>query len=455
MTDGTAFSRPRTLGLFDTTCIVIGSIVGVGIFFSPGKVAALVPTPGLVLAAWAIAGVLALAGALAFAELGRRRTGHGAQHQVLRDAFGPLVGFIFVFCNSTAVQAGSIGIIGMICARNLGMALAPGKLSGTEELWIAVGLIAAIGMTNLAGLRWGARVQNLTVIGKVASLLAIAALAAWYANSAEGRDAAALHAAETAPETALTPMAGIVAALVPAFFAYGGWQSALWMSGEVKEPERNLPRAVLLGTCLVVVIYLIANAAYLALLGHQGVASSRTLAADAVAVVYPTIGARIVAGAVAVSAFGVMNAQLLGGPRLIAALASDGLLPRVFAQRADARAPSGAIVLLMGISITLLLIAGEKGLEKLTTGVVAVDGLFFALTALAIYFIKPVGKPLPLAGIAAAVFIVGELALLYGSTLDKETRIASLIGAGWVVGACVLYFVFRNTLGKKARPMDG
>lgn len=428
----------RTLGAFDATCVVIGAIIGVGIFFSPSRVAALAPEPWVVLAVWGLAGVLALAGALAFAELGRRRSGHGAQYQVLRDAFGPSAGFVFVFCNATAVQAGAIGIIAMICADNLAAAVSPsagGGLSPGASLALTLSLIAAVTVANLAGVRWGSTVQNVTVVAKVAALLTIVGLAALAPRVVPTND--------TAPTGALPAGQALLAGLVAAFFAYGGWQHALWVSGEVRRPRRNVPLSILAGTGVVVVVYVSVNAAYLALLGHGGVASSRTLAADAVAAVWPETGRRMVAASVAVSAFGVLNAQFLSGPRLIAGMAAShrGLI--ALARRSRAGAPVAAILLLTLAATGLTLAAGRGGIDRLLTGVVVVDGVFFALTAAAVFVLAPVSRPLPLARSAACLFIVGELGLLTGAMLDPATLSASLIGLGWIAGGLVLYGAMR------------
>jgi APA family basic amino acid/polyamine antiporter len=421
----------RSLGPFDAGCVVVGAIIGVGIFFTPSKVASLVPSPALALAAWGLAGMLALAGALAFAEIGRRRTGQAAQYHALREAFGPLTGFLFVFCNATAVQTGAIGIIAVICAANLGAIVTPEPLSLSWSMGLACGLIGLVTLANLAGVRWGSRVQNLTVIAKVGALAAIAALAAF-----APRQSAADH---STPAAALSPIAGLLAALVPAFFAYGGWQHALWISGEIREPARNLPRAILLGTLTVVVVYVGANAAYLSLLGHGGVAASKALAADAVAIAFPETGRRFVAAAVALSAFGVLNAQLLSGPRLIAGMADDGRFFPAFSRRSARQVPAPAILLLSIAAVLLLAAVGANGIDRLLTGVVVIDGVFFAATAFALFRLPTAGRSLPFAKIAAGIFIVGELALLTGSTLDPATRSASIIGLAWIAAAALLY----------------
>jgi len=440
----TAHVPPRTLGLFDAICVVIGAIIGVGIFFSPGKVAAIAQTPGLALAGWALAGAIAMCGALAFAELGRRRNGPGAQYEVLRDAYGragPFAGFIFVFCNATFVQVGAIAVISVICARNLAIAVNRPDLSDGLLTIMGATLIALITAINIIGVRFGTLVQNATVIGKIFALLAVVALAIFASPLPP------IAAATTPPTTGQLGIATtLMACLVPAFFAYGGWQQALWIAGEVKDPRRKLPIAILVGTAIVVAVYLLANWAYLSLLGIEKVSVSKSIAADAVATVFPAWGGRAIAAAVTVSAFGVLNAQLLTGPRLIQALAADGRFWRTFATvNPSTRTPVAAIALLGGLAAAILLAAGQDRVDQISAGVVVVDGISFILTAAAVFALRTNEKPLPGAYLAAALFILGEIGLVIGAHADAASRQAAWIGFGWMAAAAVLYLtVFRR-----------
>ncbi|MBL9032782.1 MAG: amino acid permease [Phycisphaerae bacterium] len=433
----------RVLGPFDATCIVIGAIIGVGIFFNPAKVAAPVETPTLALACWGLGGLLALCGALAFAELGRRYHASGAQYEVLRDAAGPLPAFLYVFCNATAIQAGAIAVIAVVCAQNL--AIAAGVPGSPLVVPAGVALIVALVVANVAGVRWGSRIQNLTVVAKLLTLLAIIAIAL---TLAPARPATA----PAPPPSALPGVLGVLAGLVHTFFAYGGFQHALWIGGEVRDPRRNVPRAIVVGVLIVVAVYVLANWAYLRLLGHDGVAGSKGLAAEAVGAAWPGAG-RVVAGAVALSAFGVLNAQLLSGPRLVYGMARDGRFFRPFAAlHPRFGTPVAAIVLLGVMAVALLLAAGFGGVDKLTTGVVFIDGVFFALTAASVLILRArrawpqaQGRAVPGATAAAAVFFVGELGLLTGAYLDPSTRSAAFIGVGWIVVAAGVYLVrFRS-----------
>lgn len=447
----------RVLSTFDAACIVIGAIVGVGIFFSPGQVAARVSSPTLALVAWSVGGVLALCGAMAFAELGRRYIASGAQYEALRDAWGPLPAFVFVFCNATAIQAGAIGIIAIICANNLGAALGysgASEMGGVAKLVVASALIVSLTLANVAGVKFGATIQGFSVVSKIAALLAVIGIAAW----AKGSGTFPTPESEP-PPSAMPGALGIMAALVPAFFAYGGWQHALWIAGEVKSPEKTLPRAIIGGVIVVVIVYVGANWAYLTMLGHEATATSKAIAADSVARAFPGWGARAVAAAVTISAFGVLNAQLLSGPRLIYGMARDGKFFAPFARLSAGGTPIASILLLGFSGLALLLLAGFDRVDKLTTGVVFIDGVFFALTAAALLkpgFIPRGHVPLKLARVAAGVFVLGELALLTGAMMDKSTYSAAWIGIVWIVLAGGLYLVrFRGAEANQNESSNG
>lgn len=439
----------RRLNAAETTFIVIGAIIGVGIFFTPTQVARLAGSPELALAAWAVGGLIAICGALTFASLGSIYHGVGAQYEVLRDAYGPMAGFLFVFCNATAVQAGATAIIALLCADYLSIAV----LGSSTEEWVkqllAAGLIAGLVAANILGVRASAGIQAATVIIKIGLLLVIAALAVL-----SGPAAAATGASSgLANPPSADPVAWILfSAVVPALFSYGGWQHALWISGEVARPRRNLPLGILIGTGVVVVVYLVANWAYFHLLGYDGVAGSKALAAEAVATAWPAWGSRIVAACVAISAFGVLNAQLLSGPRLIQRLAHEGNFFSIFKHLLPGRGtPAAAIALLGALALVLLFAAGRDAIDRLTTGVVLVDALFFALTGLAVFALyrrrlRGNGSWLRMGWpIAPALFVLGELGLIAGAYRDEDTRGAAYIGVIWVVVAVVLYLqVFRR-----------
>ncbi len=441
----------RVLGTFDASCIVIGAIIGVGIFFSPGSVVRATGDGTLALIAWAVAGVMALCGALVFAELGSRFNASGAQYEILRGTYGRLLAFAYVFCNATAIQAGAVAIIAAICVQNIARAVGVAEPTGITMVIQSSILILGVMGANIAGVKIGSAIQNFTVIAKVLTLLLVTGLAITTSGAGGG--------AETLlPEPqGRSAVSLVMSALAPAFFAFGGWQHALWISGEVKNPVKTLPRAIFGGVVVVVIVYLLANWSYLHLLGERGVHESKALAADAVGKVWPEYGARFIAGAVALSAFGVLNAQLLSGPRLVHRMATEGQFFGVFARLNGAKTPWAAIMLIALIAIGLL--AGIRtidGIDTLCNGVVFIDGIFFGLTAISLLVIRArekragqtaAGSPsgifrVPLYPIIPLVFIVGELALIAGTYLSESMRNAAWIGAGWIVMAVVLYMIF-------------
>src|SRR5262245_6151808 len=230
-------SLKQVLGLVDATCVVVGAIIGVGIFFNPRDVAHITGSAGAAMAAWIVGGVIALLGAIVFAELGRMRPVAGGQYHVLRDAYGRPPAFLFVFYNLTAVQAGGVAIISIVCAQNLGVALHGAAPSETWTLGMATVLSWLLVAVNVIGVRSGAGLQNATVVLKLVTLGAIVLLAALIEPGTP-----AVAQAGTSPMTFSSLFAGVTLTL----FAYGGWQQSMWMAGEVKDAARTLPKAIVL-----------------------------------------------------------------------------------------------------------------------------------------------------------------------------------------------------------------
>lgn len=443
-----AVELPRVLGLWDAICVVVGAIIGVGIFFTPKDVANVTGSATSALIAWGVGGLVALLGAITFAALGRLRPLAGGQYHVLRDAYGPAPAFLFVFCNLTAVQAGAVAIIAIICAQNLGVALHGGDPSSGYVLTLATLMTWALVAVNVIGVRPGARVQDATVVAKLFTLGALVVVALFLdAGSSSPRSAGATPT----PLTFSTLFAGVTLTL----FAYGGWQQALWVAGEVVDARRTVPRAILVGVAIVVAAYLGANWAYLHLLGFAGVQSAGALAADAFSVASPGLGRRIAAAAVAISALGVLNAQFLTGPRLTWAMARDGQFFAPFARlHSRFSTPAAAILLLGALSTALLLGLGLDRTDMLTTGVVVVDAAFFALTGLALPLLRrrvaATERGPAWLDFAAVAFAVLELLAITGSVLTKDVRVVALTGLAWIGAAAVVWLLFFR--GRRTSP---
>jgi len=444
----------RALGLFSATCVVIGAIIGVGIFFTPKNVALLVGSGELALVTWTLGGVLALLGGLSFAELGGLYPRTAGQYEILRDAYGAPLAFLYVFCNASAIQSGSIAIISIISAQNLGVLVLGEPPRSTSVLVIAVTMIVGLMVANAVGVCWGATVQNVTVLAKLATLLLLVALAFWSSPVAD------LSATARVSSEDRNVLGRLFAGLVPVLFSFGGWQKALWVGGEIRDPARNVPRAIVVGVLCVVAVYLAANWAYLQLLGYEGVIVSQALAAEAVSRIWPRVGGNLVAGAVAFSAFGVLNAQLLTGPRLVCGMARDGRFFSIFGGvHSNLRTPLNAIALLGGMGLIMLLAAGEQGVDQILTGVVMIDSGFFLLTGLAVIVlrcrrpgdVRPVR--VPLYPVVPILFALGELAVMVGAFLVPKYRNGAVIGGLWVLAGVACYALFfRQSRGRSRNP---
>ena len=438
-------SLRRVLSGMDATAIVVGSVIGVGIFFTPSRVASLAGSGEIALAAWIGGGLIALLGALSFAELGGMSIGAGGQYTILRDAYGPFPAFLFVFCNSTAIQSGASAIIAVVCVQNLAVVF--GGQSAPADAWLASLLIVGVAMANIAGVRWGASIQNVTALAKVLTLAAVILLAMFRArHSFTG----ATSEGSMVGSTGL--MARFSAALVPTCFTYGGWQHVLWMAGEVRDPARNLPRAILRGMFLVIVVYVLVNWAYLALLGPAAVAASQTPAADAVGAAWANVGRRAFAAAVAVSAFGVLNEQLLAGPRLVYGMARDGRFFRIFGEVSPRwRTPYASILLIAVVALMLLALGGSETVNRLLTGVVTIDSTFFALTGLAVIVLRyrqpfaPRSMRVPGYPWVPLGFAVCQAGIVIATFFQPDVRAAAYVGALWIVAAAVCFYLFFRT----------
>ena len=360
----------RALGPFDATMVVVGGIIGSGIFINPYIVAARLDSSALVLAAWAAGGLIALAGAFAYAELGALFPRAGGQYVYLRDGWHPLAGFLYGWALLLVIETGAIAAVAITFAS---YAL---RLAGRPDLGpvpLAIAAIAVLSFVNYLGVKPGSRVLNVFVVLKVAALAVLIGAGA-FAPGVDGWWSAA-----RAPSAAGGPTAvAFGAALVPILFAYGGWQNANYLAEEIERPRRNLPLSLMAGTAAVIVIYVAVNAVYLRALGLEGLAGTTTPAARAADVMFGATGDRFVAAAIAISTFGFLDLAILAPTRVYYAMAADGVFFRALAHlHPTYRTPSVAIVLQSAWACALAL-TGQY--ERLLNYVVFADWIFFGAT---------------------------------------------------------------------------
>ena len=362
----------RRLTLFDATMLVMGGIVGAGIFMNPAVVAQEVTTAGTALGAWAVGGLFALVGAFIYAELAARRPAVGGQYAYLREAFHPLVAFLYAWTLLLVSQSGGMAAVAMTFARYFRELSAVPIADGV----IAVSALAALTVVNCFGVRAGSNLQSTFMVLKIGAIAMLVAL---------GFRAAAAPPAAAAAEQAVS-FTAFGAALVPVLFAYGGWQTSSFMAGELRSPQRDLPRGLLIGVSGVVVLYLLVNYVCIRAFGMQGLAATRTPASDVMRAALGPTGATLIAAGIAISTIGFLSQNLLTGPRVYFAMASDGTFFKSVAMvHPRTRVPVVAIVL-QGTIASLLALTGSY--ERILGYVVAIDWVFFGLTALALVVLR-------------------------------------------------------------------
>ena len=350
--DPTPESHPRDrlsreLRLSDATLLVVSSVIGLGIFLTPGGIADLLPHPGLILAVWMAGGLLSLAGALANAELGAMYPYAGGDYVYLREAFHPAAGFLVGWLSFFAIYAGTIATL----AAGFAASLAPFvPLGARGQLAVAIGITLAVSAVNYVGVRWGARANNLTAVLKIGALVALGVIGPLFGEG----DLANLWApVERASGLSLSAF-GL--AMSPVLFSYLGWNASVYVASEIREPGRNVPRSLFAGLAICTVVYLIVNAVYLYAMPVEVLRGQANAGEAAAHALFGSLGGTLVAALVLASILGTLNAMVLVGPRIAYAMALDGLFFRRVDRAHDRfRTPSVAIGVQALTAVVLLL----------------------------------------------------------------------------------------------------
>jgi basic amino acid/polyamine antiporter, APA family len=366
-------SLARRLGLFDATMLVMGGIVGAGIFINPYVVAQQVHTPALILGAWIFGGIIGVGGAFIWAELAATLPEVGGQYAYLREAYHPAVAFLYGWVLLLVIQTGGMAAVSITFARYFI------ELTGMHAPdWIvATTALAVLTLINCLGVKTGGRTQSALMVMKIVAIVALVIVG----FVGTGKHLISTTAAER--EWSLTSFG---AAMVPVLFAYGGWQTANFLAAEVKEPTKNLPRGLLLGVLGVVVLYTAVNWVCLRSLGPQALAATSTPATAVMRLALGQQGAKFMAAAIAISTLGFLSQSILTAPRVYFAMADDGLFFRAVAWLdPGTRVPVVAIVLQ---SVWTMVIALSGRYEQILNYVIAMDFLFFGLSATTIFVFR-------------------------------------------------------------------
>ena len=413
---------PRRLGLGSAVAVVVGITIGSGIFRTPAVVAGRVDVPGLFVAGWILGGVLALAGALTYAELAAVFPKSGGIYVFIREAFGPGTAFLFGWAELVIIRPAALGAIAIVSGeyfwRLLGVdgsqSLAGLPLSMAQAT--AALFIIIVGFVNYRGAHRAAVVQNVSTALKVAALLALVLLG--FALSPTHELVRPANPSPLSPLSHLSPLSGFGLALVSILWAYDGWADLSFMAGEVRDPERNMPRALVLGTSAIIALYLLVNAVYLKLIPLHQMPGSPLIAADAAQLVLGTVGVTFVSAAVMVSAFGSLNGTMMASPRIFYAMAEDRLFFRWLADvHPRFGTPWGSIVLAAGLGVVYVSI---RTFAQLADQFVIGIWPFYALAVAATFVLRRTradlarpyrtwGYPfVPLLFLLAALYLLGD-----------------------------------------------
>ncbi len=446
----------RRLGLWSAVAVLVGSTIGSGIFRTPASVAQRVDDVPLFLLAWVLGGGVVLCGALTYSELAAAFPRSGGVYVFVRESFGPLPAFLFAWAELWIIRPGAYGAIGITASaytlRTLGLdpasvVLAAGPLDIRSEQLLGACYIAVVGAVNYFGIHRGAILQNISTVFKVGALALLVVLGFALGSPASTPEGGGIFA-QRAP-VALSPF---LLAMVAILWAYDGWADLAFVGGEVKDPQRTLPRALLIGTGTVVVLYLAANLGYLYLIPIQTMKHAELVAADVARLVIGAAGVVIVSAAIAVSTFGTLNGSMMTAPRIFFAASEDGLFPRAIA-RVDPRthAPTAAVLLMTVMGVIFILI---RTFTELADQFIIGIWPFYALAVAGVFVLRrtrpDLERPYRTWGfpVVPLLFLGGAL-LLLGNYLVSETR-AFAIDIGIILSGIPVFAILRASQRRAA-----
>jgi APA family basic amino acid/polyamine antiporter len=423
----------RRLGAFDATMIVMGGIIGSGIFMNPYVVARQVHTPFLILFVWALGGLVALVGSFIYAELAARRPNVGGQYAYIRDGIHPLPAFLYGWALLLVIQSGGMAAVALTFARYFQELINP----GVPDWFIAVGTLLALTVINCLGVRAGSTTQSILMLLKIGGIALLIFCGFFF-----GRKATAGIVPQN-PHVSFGFLTTIGAAMVPVLFAYGGWQTSSFVAGEMKNPRKDLPVGLLVGVAGVITLYLAVNFVCIYVLGPMGLAETKTPASSVMRLALGDVGGKVIAAAIAISTLGFLSQGMLTAPRVYFAMAEDGLFfKKVGWIHSKTRVPILAIVLQGTLAIAVAL-SGKY--EQILNYVISADFLFFGFTGLALILIR---RRDPNAGIffkvpghpVTTLFFVSVSWLIVINTVYKYPK-DSLLGFGLIlIGIPVYYY---------------
>lgn len=429
----------RQLGLFGTTMAVMGGIIGAGIFINPYLVADRVHTSVLILSAWIVGGVIALLGGFIYAELATRLPVVGGQYAYLREALSPAVAFLYGWVLLLVIQTGGMAAVAVTFAKYF-LELTGWQFHAPLVAACALGLLTII---NCLGVRAGSRVQSAMTLAAIAAI----GMLEVFSFLRGGPSLISWHPVLDQPMSA-SLIFTFGAAMTPVLFAYGGWQTSSFLAGEVRDPSKTLPRGLVLGVLGVILVYTSVNFVYVRALGPAGLAATMTPASSVMRMLLGPRGGSLIAAGIAFSAFGYLGQSMLTAPRVYFAMAEDRVFFRSVAW-IDPRTHVPVIaILLQGIWAIAIALTGTYA--QVVNYVVAMDSIFFGLTAACLFVLRRRATEQGLAAIAYRVpwhpwttllFIAAEW-IVVASTFAHDPKRA-FIGLGIAIAGLPAYYLWR------------
>jgi len=430
-------SFARKLTLFDATMIVISGIIGSGIFINPYIVAQSVGTPFLIIGIWVAGGLIALAGAFVFAELSTVMPRVGGQYAFFREAFHPLVAFLHGWSLLFIIQSGATAGVAVAFAKYLQ------PLLDLPQEWVtpmAVAILLGLAGFHALGIKPGAILINVITFGKTVAIAALI-IGAFLLTKQTG---ITLEPLTPPGMQGMGLVSAFFAGLVPAMFSYGGWQNLNFVSEEVKDPLRNLPRAILIGVICVIAVYVSANVAYVHVLSAPALAATETPAADMASRLAGPAGAKVISALIVISTFGFINLSLLAAPRVYYAMAADGVFFRSIGRLSPKYHAPTAAILLQGVLAALFAISNRY--DELVRYAVFADWIFFALAGAALMVFRrtmpeaPRPQPVPLYPVVPILFVLVGLGIVLNTFITDWANARN--GAIIIALGVPVYFIW-------------
>jgi basic amino acid/polyamine antiporter, APA family len=429
---------PRKLTLFDGAALLVGTVIGSGIFVVPSLIAQRIPEPGLVIGIWLFSGLLVLCGALTLAELGTMLPESGGLYVYMREAYGPFWAFLYGWTIMLVVIPGSIAALTTAFLMYLRYFV---PLAAGAEKLVGIALLLALAYVNARGAKLGAGVQNVFTFLKVAGIAALVLLAVGT------RQGSVANFGPLLPEQA-TPglLSAIGVAMISTLFAYDGWHFVGFVAGELRDPQRTVPRSILLGVLVVITVYVSANLAYIFVLGQARIAASDRVAADAMAAMIGPAGATAITLAILCSAFGAISANVLAGPRVLFAMARDSALFRRLGEVHPVHdTPANAIWALAAWAGLLTLTGGYGHLITMSQ---FANWIFFTMVVLSVVVLRRKHpewpRPYRVVGypVTVLVFVVVSSAFVINTLIEAPA--SSLMGLGLLAVGVPVYLFSRD-----------